>query len=181
MNHSDHLPISTVLRISTPISTSEEPTLSKRVDWAKALNSNKLVTYQQQVTSTVRPLLENSHYSAGMLNEEMCSVSQQLHSAALTTLPLRAALKRQKKWYNDQSLSRLAKCKKAAWDEGPLYDAKIKTRCEFRKRMKVCVASTERKRIQHFDQQFRERSAKRFNTPSRKHQDGTIHCELVNT
>ena len=50
--------------------------------------------------------------------------------------------------------------------EGPLHDRKIKTRAEFRKRMNICAANEERKRIQHFDQQFKKNSSNHFKLPS---------------
>ena len=77
---------------------------------------------------------------------------------------------------------RLAAQKKAAWDkwsangrpkEGTLYEAKIRTRADFRKRLRVCVANSERRRIQHFDKQFKQRSSNRFKLPSRRKQQGT--------
>ena len=129
----------------------------------------------------VSPLLGKPYNCPGELNADICSVSQQLCSAALKTLPLRSASKQKKKWYGDQTLARLALQKKAAWDEwtaggrpvdGPLHDAKTKTRADFRKRMKICVAIDERKRIQHFDQQFKKKSSNRFKPPSKRCQQG---------
>ena len=55
-----------------------------------------------------------------------------------------------------------------ALKEGPLYDAKIKTRAEFRKRMRVCAANSERKRIQRFDEKFKQKASSRFRIPSTK-------------
>ena len=57
--------------------------------------------------------------------------------------------------------------------EGFLYDAKIRTHAEFRKRLRVCAANSERKRIQHFDRQFKQRSSNRFKLPLRRKQQGT--------
>ena len=39
--------------------------------------------------------------------------------------------------------------------------------------MKICIAAEERKRIQHFDRQFKERSSNRYKIPLRKHHQGT--------
>ena len=39
--------------------------------------------------------------------------------------------------------------------------------------MNVCSVSDERKRIQHFDKQFKENSKKRFKLPARKYHEGT--------
>ena len=73
--------------------------------------------------------------------------------------------------------SHLALEKKAAWDkwtangrpkEGPLYDAKNKARAALRKRMKECAANSERRRIQQFDHQLKQRSSIRFKIPTSK-------------
>ena len=39
--------------------------------------------------------------------------------------------------------------------------------------MKICIATEERKRIQHFDLQFKEKSSNRYKLPSNKHHQGT--------
>ena len=117
------------------------------------------------------PLLDHSYNSSNEINDEIVDVCEKICSAAEQSLPLRKSSVEKKKWYKDQTLSRLASLKKAAWDrwsangrpkEGPLYDAKINTRAEFRKRMRVCAANSERKRIQRFDTQFKQRSSNRF-------------------
>ena len=91
------------------------------------------------------PLIGRSYSSAEEINNE---ITEEICSAALHSLPLCKSSVKEKKWYKDQTLSRLASAKKAAWDkwsangrpkEGPLYDAKIKTRAEFRTRMRVCA------------------------------------------
>ena len=123
------------------------------------------------------PLISRSYSSAEEINDEITNISEEICSAALQSLPLCKSSVKVKKWYKDQTLSRLASAKKAAWDkwsangrprEGPLYDAKIKTRAEFRKRMRVCAAYSERKRIQRFDEKFKLKSSSRFRIPSTK-------------
>ena len=123
------------------------------------------------------PLIGRSYSSAEEINDEITNISEEICSAALQSLPLCKSSVKEKKWYKDQTLSRLASAKKAAWDkwsangrprEGPLYDAKIKTRAEFRKRMRVCAANSERKRIQRFDEKFKPKSSSRFRIPSTK-------------
>ena len=137
----------------TTTSNAPEPPVSQ-IDWAKALKSTSLVSYQQEVSSIISPLLGRPYSCPDDLNAEICSVSQRLYSASLKTYPHRAAPKKKNQWFKDQCLARLASRKKAAWDEwaangrpvgGPLYDAKIKTRADFRKRMKICIAAEERK------------------------------------
>ena len=102
------------------------------------------------MTAIINPLLGRSYNSPEELNAEIRSVFQQLCSAAQESLPLSRASNKRGKWYKDQTLAQLAACKKTAWDEwsangrpteGPLHDRKIKTRAEFRKRMKICAAN----------------------------------------
>ena len=154
-----HVPIAATTSLETPA--------TPKVNWAKALRSDQLLAYQRQVSSIVNPLLGKSYSSPVELNVEICSVSQQLCSAALRSLPQCTAFERKKKRYKDQTLAQLALRKKAAWDEwaangrpdvGPLHDAKTKTRANFRKRMRICIATDERKRTLRFDQQFKGKS-----------------------
>ena len=107
----------------------------------------------------------------------LSNISEEICSATLQSLPLCKSAVKEKKWYKDQTLSRLASAKKAVWDkwsaigrpkEGPLYDAKIKTRAEFRKRMRVCTANSERKRIQRFDDKLKLKSQDSFNKNTSK-------------
>ena len=136
------------------------------------------------------PLLDHSYNSSNEINDEIVDVCEKICSAAEQSLPLRKSSVEKKKWYKDQTLSRLASLKKAAWDrwsangrpkEGPLYDAKTNTRAEFRKRMRVCAANSERKRIQRFDTQFKQISSNRFKlTSNKKHTSSLrVNQELV--
>ena len=135
----------------------EQPAQNK-INWDKALKSTHLINYQKQVSAVVAPLIGHSYSSHNEINEELIYVSEKNRCTATELLPSHKSTAK-KKWYNDQALSRLASLKKAAWDkwcengrpkEGPLYEAKINTRAEFRRRMRVCEANSERKRIQHF-------------------------------
>jgi hypothetical protein len=85
-------------------------------------------------------------------DNEIIFVSPQLVQAARHTLPTLSPTTKRKKWFKDQELSRLAARKKAAWDKwsssrrpeaGPLYEDKIRSRTQFRKRMKICAANAE--------------------------------------
>ena len=171
LNNSDHLPITATLQFSHSTAIPQEQLTKNRIQWAKALKDTHLHGYQKSVSSFVAPLIGRSYSSAEEINDE---ITEEICSAALQSLPLCKSSVKVKKWYTDQTLSRLASAKKAAWDkwsangrprEGPLYDAKIKTRAEFRKRMRVCA---ERKRIQHFDEKFKLKSSSRFRIPSTK-------------
>ena len=86
LNNSDHLPISMLLHVPIAATTSLETPATPKVNWAKALRSDQLLAYQQ-VSSIVNPLLGKSYSSPVVLNVEICSVSQQLCSAAIRSLP----------------------------------------------------------------------------------------------
>ena len=135
-----------------------------------------------QVSSIVTPLIGNSYSCCEDLNKEITLVANAICSCAERLLPLCKGPAKKKHWYKDQTLSQLAIKKREAWDkwssngrpkEGFLYDAKIRTRAEFRKRLRVCAANSERKRIQHFDHQFKQRSSNQFKLPLRRKQQGT--------
>ena len=148
----------------------------KRIHWSKVPNSTNLYHYQKQVTNFVAPLIGHSYNSTGDVDKEITYVTENICSIVFESLPLDKNSAKCRKWFKDQTLSRVASEKKAAWDrwsanghpkEGPLHDAKNKARAIFRKRMKVCAANSERKRI-HFDHQFKQRSSIRFKIPSTK-------------
>ena len=87
-------------------------------------------------------------------------------------------------------IAHLATCKKAAWDrwsnsvcptEGPLYEEKIETRAEFRRRMNICAANEERKRVQLFDQRFKQKPLNHFKTSKICHQRTTLRVDQLVT
>ena len=104
LNNSDHLPISTILSVPTTTSNAPEPPVSQKFDWAKALKSTSLVSYQQEVSSIISPLLGRPYSCTDDLNAEICSVSQRLYSASLKTLPHRTAPQKNNQWFKDQYL-----------------------------------------------------------------------------
>ena len=180
LNNSDHLPITVELRVPSATTSHKPP--NPKINWEVALKSDGLATYQKLVSSVVTPLLGRAYNNPGEINAEICSVSQQIYTAAQSALPVRSSPKQKKKWYKDQALGHLAQRKKAAWDdwstngrpkEGPLYDMKIKSRAEFRRRLKICAANEERRRVQHFDQRFKRRCPNRFKLPSTTSRQGT--------
>ena len=57
--------------------------------------------------------------------------------------------------------------------------SKINTRAEFRKRMRVCAANSERKRIQRFDTQFKQRSSNRFKLTSNKKHTSSLRVNQL--
>ena len=171
-----HLPITAVLRFEHSTVDPQGQSTQKRINWSKVPNSTNLYCYQKQVTDFVAPLIGHSYNCTDDINKEIKYVTENICSIAFESLPLHKNLAKSRIWFKDQTLSHLASEKKAAWDrwsangrpkEGPLYDAKNKARAVF---MKVCAANSERKRIQHFDHQFKQRSSIQFKIPSTKRQ-----------
>ena len=174
LNNSDHLPITALLQLAHSNVIPQEQLPHKKINWGKAVERIHLQNYQKQVSASITPLIDQSYSSHNEINEEIIYVSEKICCAAAELLPsYKNSVK--KKWYKDQTLSRLAFLKKAAWDkwcangrpkEGPLYEAKINTRADFRRRMRICEANSERKRIQHFDGRFRQTSSNQFRIPN---------------
>ena len=177
LNTFDHLPITAVLQFAHSTVDPQRQSTQKRVNWSMVPNSTNLYCYQKQITDFVAPLIGHSYNSTDDVDKEITYVTENICSIAFESLPLHKNSTKCRKWFKDQTLSRLTSEKKAAWDrwspnghqkEGPLYDAKNKARTVFRKRMKVCAATSKRKRIQHFDHQFKQRSSIWFKIPSTK-------------
>ena len=177
LNTSDHLPITAVLQFAHSTVNPQELSTKKRINWSKVPNSTNLYHYQKRVADFVAPLIGHLYNCTDDIDKEIEYVTENICSAALESLPLHKKPSKSTKWFKDQTLSSLALEKKAAWDrwsangrpkEGPLYDAKNKARAAFRKRMKVCEANSERKRIQQFDHQFKQKSSIRFKIPTTK-------------
>ena len=190
LNCSDHLPITTVLNTPTTTAAMPHPTMAPKINWERARKMNCLHAYQESVSSVITPLLGRLHDSPEELNDEIKLVSQQLLIAGQKLLPVCKAPKRRRKWYKDQALARLAACKKAAWDrwsnsgrpiEGPLHEEKVKTRAEFRKRMNICAANEERKRVQLFDRRFKQKTSNRFKTSKTCRQGTTLRVDQLVT
>ena len=107
-----------------------------------------------------------SYSNVEKINEDIMYVSRSIQEAALSTLPLHKPAKKQKKWYSDTMLSNLCKQKKDSWDkwkeagcpkEGVLYEQRKALRDQVRKRIKICRANKERKRIEKIDHDFRNK------------------------
>ena len=145
LNNSDHLPITALLQLAHSNVILQEQLPHKKINWGKAVKSIHLHNYQKQVSAAITPLIGQSFSSHNELNEEIIYVSKKICCTTAELLPsYKNSVK--KKWYKDQTLSRLASLKKAAWDkwcangrpkEGTLYEAKINTGADFRRRMRL--------------------------------------------
>ena len=184
LNTSDHLPVSTILNLAMPAETPSSPSLScPKVNWVLAQGSaDCLIAYQDCVTAIVTPLVGKCYESVESLNDEIIEVANLISLASLETLPLLKPAKRRVQWFKDKVLARLAAVKKAAWDRwkaggcpisGPLFEEKIHSRKEFRKRLSSCHAAVERRRIQKFDNNFKVNHPSRFKFPKKKGQQGS--------
>ena len=109
---------------------------------------------------------------------------------AAAILPTHRPSRNHKKWYKDSTLSRLSKNKKEAWDtwkregrptSGPVYEQKIKTREEVRKRMRVCEANDQRRKIQQIDKKFKAGCKTKFQRTSARRTGSKIRVngELI--
>ena len=150
LNCSDHLLITMMLRLPHATIGTPDPLPKRRVNCFKEQATAPCIP-----DACVLPLIGHSYGCCEDLDKEISLVSDEICSAAERILPLCQTAVRKKEWHKDQTLSRLAAQKKAAWDEwstngrpkeGTLYEAKIRTRADFRKRLRVCVANSERRR-----------------------------------
>lgn len=179
LNTSDHLPLSCEFSISHPNASSSGETKAKaKVDWNKAIAYGKCATYQQHIAQALTSIAGTSYSSTNQVNEDIIYVSKSVRDAAISTLPLLKPAKKQKKWYSDETLSNLCKQKKEAWDnwkkagspnDGPFYERRNNLREEVRKRLKICRANEERKRIEKLDCKFRNKHPSRFRTFNLSH------------
>ena len=132
---SDHLPITAVLQFAHSTVDPQGQSTQKRINWLKVLSSTNLYHYQKQVTDFVAPLIGHSYNATNDINKEIKYVTENIRSIPLKSLSLHKNSAKSRKWFKDQTLSRLASEKKAASDrwsanghpkEEPLYDAKSK-------------------------------------------------------
>ena len=95
LNLSDHLPLSISLDMVCP---SVIPSVSSRhhVNWAQAVESDKISLYEQAVTLVIQPLLYINNQSIENINDEICFVCQVLLSSAESYLPLKKQHKEEK-------------------------------------------------------------------------------------
>ena len=155
-------------------------------NWPKTRDSPAaLEDYQTRIATLISPFLGNQCTSIEEVNSEIKLVCKAVKQASITCLSLRQVKKAKKRWFKDVTLSRLAANKKRAWDvwkqagqphNGPTYDAKIRTRTEFTKRISFCQGAQVRKLLQHFDKQFKCKQSGRFKLPAKRRIDGQTLC-----
>ena len=113
LNLSDHLPLSISLDMVCP---SVIPSVSSRhhVNWAQAVESDKISLYEQAVTHPViQPLLNINDQSIENINNEICFVCQVLLSSAKSYLPLKKHSTKKRKFFNSPELKDLSKMRES--------------------------------------------------------------------
>ena len=171
LNQSDHLSLS--LKLSCNIATQLSQDFNCiNIDWSKAGKSEAITLFQKAVKDRFSPFIGKTCCDVEQLNDEIQHVASVLKDAAEAFLPHCKAPKATR--FNDKTLSQLCAKSKLAWREwsdggrpceGPLYEAKCSARKELRKRIKMCEAMKERKRVQRREHLFRTNAPSRFKTP----------------
>ena len=180
LNTSDHLPVTAVLSLQATQLTEKTNTQSP-INWEKAISIGGLKLYQDRLGEVTSNCIGREYPCIDELDAEIEQVSQSIIKAA-EMLPRYKPPRGRKKWYSNATLSRLSKEKKEAWDtwkaegrpaSGPVHE-QIRTREEVRKRIRVCEANEERRRIQQIDQKFKARDKTRFRNKSLRRTGGKI-------
>ena len=117
LNTSDHLPITTLLQFTHSTLDLQDQSTQERINWSKARDTIDLHRYQKRVGDLIAPLMGHTYKSCQEIDNEIKFVTDNIYSAALEYLPLIKNSTNRRKWYKDQTLSRLALAKKAAWDK----------------------------------------------------------------
>ena len=154
LNSSDHLPLSVTLSCTISTQFAKDPDWV-RIDWAKAGESEAMLSFQRKVSERLQPYIQRSKGNIDHINREIEHVAWLITNAAQKTLPLLKPKKAHR--FRDRTLSQLCVESKKAWrvwceegrpPTGPLYDAKCSLRREVRQQIKFCAVVKERKQIQ---------------------------------
>ena len=105
-------------------------------------------------------------------------VAAHIKTAAMATLPtVQQDRGKKHSCYKDLTLKSLCDTSKSVWREwcsagrpqsGPLFERKKELRNEIRKRIRLCAAIDERKRIRNRESLFKRKDARRFRPPYKK-------------
>ena len=128
------------------------------------------------------PFSVKTYDSVAEVEDNIQRVSELLKVAAREHLPRLKFKKENRRWFDDHTLANLsvkshevwARCKDAGKPaNGTLYEQKNKLWQEVRKRIKMCMSSEERKRLQSFDMQFKNNQRDQFKLLKRRIRHGT--------
>ena len=174
LNQSDHLPLSAKLSCGVPTQQEHDSNWIK-IDWSKAEKSGVLTSFQDVLKDRLSPSIGTARCDVGQLDDEIKNVASLIKEAAETMLP-RSRVKKVNR-FKDKTLFQLCAKSKTAWEvwrdggrpnEGPLYKAKCFTRKEVKKRIKLCSAMEERKKVQRREHLFRMNAHSRFKLPQKR-------------
>ena len=122
------------------------PSVSSRhhVNWAQAVESDKISLYEQAVTLVIQSLLNINDQSIENINDEICFFCQVLLSSAESYLPLKKHSTKKRKFFNSPELKDLCRASKQAWSAWnacgrPLSGQIYLTKKETNQRVKKCV------------------------------------------
>ena len=172
LNTSDHLPISVKIDIPTNFIENSDNN-STRIDWTKADLSGAIPSYQAAVSEVVTPFISSMHDSINSINDEIQLVSKHIIDAAKRTLP--SIKPKKQRFFKDPTLKQICDKSKVAWmawvdaghpPDGLLYDSKNHWRREVKKRVNLCVAMDERRRVRRRENLFRSGANNRFRGPN---------------
>ncbi len=177
LNTSDHLPQFIALQFSHK-SKEVADSANTRIDWSNIQSSEALSAFQSEVSAFVTPLLNNCYEDIDCLNKELELVSAHIIATASATLPAQQERGGKRPlYYKDSTLKFLCDSSKSIWKEwcsagrpqsGPLFERKKDLRNEVRKRIRLCAAVDERKRIRKRESLFLRKDAKSFRPPHKK-------------
>ena len=174
LNTSDHLPLSVTMDVPTD-SIENGNDNSTRIDWTKAELSGAISSFQAAVTEKVNPFIDSMHDNIDSINAEIQLVTKHIADAANRTLP--HVMPRKRRFFRDATLKQICDKSKVAWKawvdagrppDGPLYDSKNHWRREVKKRVHLCAAMEERKRVRRREELFRSGSRHRFRAPHKR-------------
>ena len=174
LNTSDHLPLSVTVNVPTD-SIELVNDLPTRIDWTKAEFSGATLSFQAAITDMVCPLIPSMHDNINSVNAEIKLVTECIIDSA--ALILSKVKPRKQRFFRDSTLKQICGKSKGAWKAwvdadrppyGPLYNSKNHWRREVRKRVNICAAMNERKRVSRRENLFRSGSRNRFCGPHKR-------------
>ena len=174
LNQSDHLPLS--IKLSCGVATQQAQDQNWiRIDWAEAGKGAALALYQEALKDRLSPFIGKPCCDIEQLDDEIKHIAALIKEAAESLLPHCEAKKASR--FKDSTLSKLCVTSKVAWEAwkdggrpnvGPLHEAKCLACNEVRRRIKVCAAMKERKRVQRREYLFRKNANSRFKLPQKR-------------
>ena len=156
-----------------------------KIDRSKAGKSGVLTSFQGVLKDRFSSFIGRARCDVGQLEDEIKHVVSLIKEAAETMLP-HCPIKKVSR-FKDKTLFQLCAKSKTAWEawkdgrrpnEGPLYKAKCSTLKEVKKRIKLCSAMEERKRVQMWEHLFMMNAHSRFKLPQKRKKSQCIRLHV---